>query len=90
MLVQQTKGIDTMFKKKPSPAVNTNAPFNCKWWAEQSNKTGVPPQVISAHLRRLEDKGKLFRYVDNPYAVAQFFPTANTTTAEIISELAKI
>lgn len=85
------KGTDTMFKKKsPSPAVNTNAPFNCRWWAEQSYKTSTPPQVISAHLRRLENKGKLFCYVDNPYAVAQFFPTANTTTAEIISELAKI
>jgi hypothetical protein len=80
-----------MFKKKVSSApANANAPFNCAWWAEQSGKNDIPRQVVSAHLRKLESKGKLFKYADNPYAVVQFFPTAGTTTDEIISELAKI
>ena len=80
-----------MFKKKISSTLaNANAPFNCTWWAEQSGKSDTPKQVIAAHLRRLENKGKLFKYVDNPYAVVQFFPTAGTTTDEIISELARI
>ena len=79
-----------MFKKRTPPAVNAHAPFTCKWWTKQSDQMNTPPQIMVAHLRRLENQGKLFHYADNPYAVAQFFPTENVTIAEIINELAKI
>lgn len=80
-----------MFRKKVlSASENANAPFNCAWWAKQTGKNNISIQAISVRLRMLESEGKLFKYADNPYAVVQFFPAADITTNEILSELARM